>query len=58
MIRKRIENTLYMNNDWKDDRSRKYMPEERLQNDFDKVYVLDDRYKLIPIVIMGKAGRM
>ena len=58
VIGKLIRDPSYMDDLWKDDRSGRCVEEERTWDNFDKLYLLYNKYTSVLTTIMGKAGRV
>ena len=55
---KLMRDLLYMDELWKDDRSRRCIKEGRTWDDYDDAYLMDNKYTLVLTAIMGKVGRI
>ena len=58
VLEKLMRDLSYMDDLWKDDRSGRCIEEGRLWDDFDKPYLMDDKYTSVLMAIIGKAGRV
>ena len=54
VLEKLMRDLSYMDDLWKDDRSGRCIEEGRLWDDFDKPYLMDDKYTSVLTGIMGK----